>query len=173
MFQYVAVCCSVLQCVAVCCSALRRVAVCCSVLYCVAVSYHARHAMCVAACCSVLQCVAVYCSVLQCVAVCCSVLYVVYSSVLQLLTCHTRSARCQTIEQAPPLFRIRPECPVWSVIFIMTPPFFFSTSSKIPSLEFINYDSGFRQLFFFEIHEGYPVDCSCNANRCTLLMMSS
>ena len=54
--QYVAVCCSVLQCVAVCCSALLCVAVCCIVLQCVAV------------CCSVFQCVPVCCSVLQCVA---------------------------------------------------------------------------------------------------------
>jgi len=46
--QYVAVCCSVLQCVAVCCSVLQ----------------------CVAVCCSVLQRAAVYCSVIQCVAVC-------------------------------------------------------------------------------------------------------
>ena len=56
MVQYVAVCCSVLQCVAVCCSVLQCVAVCCSVLQCVAV------------CCSVLQCVAMCCSVLRCVA---------------------------------------------------------------------------------------------------------
>ena len=60
--QYVAVCCSVLQCAAVCCSVLQCVAVCCSVL------------QCVAECCSVLQCVAVCCSVLQCVALCCTVL---------------------------------------------------------------------------------------------------
>jgi len=63
MWQYVAVCCSVLQCVAVCYSAVQSVIMCCTV------------------CCSVLQCVThsfilrctVCCSVLQCVAVCCSV----------------------------------------------------------------------------------------------------
>ena len=57
--QWVAVCCSVMQCVALCCSVLQCVAVCYSVL------------QCVASCCSVLQCAAVCCSVLQCVAVCC------------------------------------------------------------------------------------------------------
>ena len=51
--QYVAVCCSVLQCVAACYSVLQCVAVCCGVLQCVAV------------CCSVLQCVAVRCSALH------------------------------------------------------------------------------------------------------------
>jgi len=35
--QFVAVCCSMLQCVTVCCSVLHCVAVCCSVLQCVAV----------------------------------------------------------------------------------------------------------------------------------------
>jgi len=46
MWQYAAVCCSVLQCAAVCCSVLQCAAVCCSVLQCLAVS------------CSVLQCLA-------------------------------------------------------------------------------------------------------------------
>jgi len=36
VMQYVAVCCSLLQCAAVSCSALQYVAVCCSVLQCVA-----------------------------------------------------------------------------------------------------------------------------------------
>jgi len=69
LLQYVAVCCSVLQCVAVCylgsivCdrdpqdttfdySYTSFIALCCSVLQCVAV------------CCSVVQCIAVYCSML-------------------------------------------------------------------------------------------------------------
>jgi len=68
VLQYVAVCCSMLQCVAAyvyhCCGVLQRDAVCCSMLQCVAV------------CCSrhvpLLRCVAVYCSMLHCVAVCCS-----------------------------------------------------------------------------------------------------
>ena len=77
VLQFVAVCCSVLQCVecvAVCCSVLQCVAVCCSVLQCVACvccGCSAWYASSVAACCNVLQCVAVCCSVLQCVAVCC------------------------------------------------------------------------------------------------------
>ena len=35
LLQYVAVCCSVLQCAAVCCSVLECAAVCCSVLMCI------------------------------------------------------------------------------------------------------------------------------------------
>jgi len=75
--QYVAVCCSVLQCVAVCCSVLQCVAVMPYVqTHTLAhlVETHARYSMlqCVAACCDVLRCVAMCCSVLQCVAVCCS-----------------------------------------------------------------------------------------------------
>ena len=50
---------AVLEWVAVCCSELQCVTVRCSMLQCVAV------------CCSVLQCGAVWCSVLQCVAVSC------------------------------------------------------------------------------------------------------
>ena len=53
LLQYVAVCCSVLQCVAVCFSVLQYAAMCCSVLQCAAV------------CCGVLQYAAVCCSVLQ------------------------------------------------------------------------------------------------------------
>ena len=103
VLQYVAVCCSMLQCAAhvrgccsrcaaVCyayCSVLQHTAACCIVSHCVAGC--CRMLQCadsnkklnsvgcqghVAACCSVLQCVAVCevcCSVLQCVAVCCSV----------------------------------------------------------------------------------------------------
>ena len=58
---------------------LQFVAVCCSVLQCAAV-YHNTGAVDGRAgdlCCSVLRCVAVYYSVLQCVAVCCSVLHYV------------------------------------------------------------------------------------------------
>ena len=68
MFEFVAVCCNVLQSVAVCGIVAsygeeeRFVVVRCSVLQCVAVR------------CSALQCVAVCFSVLQHVAVCCSVL---------------------------------------------------------------------------------------------------
>ena len=62
MLQFVAVCCSALQCVAVRCSALQSIAVYCSALQCDAVCY------------SALQSVAVRCSALQCDAVCCSVL---------------------------------------------------------------------------------------------------
>ena len=36
MLQYVAVCCSVVQCVVLCCSVAQYVAVCCSVVQCVA-----------------------------------------------------------------------------------------------------------------------------------------
>jgi len=84
VLQFVAVCCSVLQCVAIFLQfsgglsslsfphphlyRLIYVAVCCSALQCVAV------------CCSVLQCVAVCCSVLQCDAVCCNVMQRVDSS---------------------------------------------------------------------------------------------
>ena len=77
--QYVAVCCSVVQCVAVCCSVL---VVFCSVLKCVACVYINTHRSLIwsgqmgtvhvdraAVCCSVLQCVAVWCSMLQCVKV--------------------------------------------------------------------------------------------------------
>jgi len=77
VLQYVAVCCSVLQCVAGLAKELEakakakggmlRVAVCCRVLPCVAVRCCALP--CVAVCCSVLQCVAVCCLLLQCVAV--------------------------------------------------------------------------------------------------------
>jgi len=59
VLQYVAVCCSVLQCVVdvynMILSFARRESFVCASLQCVAV------------CCSMLQCVAVYCSVLQCV----------------------------------------------------------------------------------------------------------
>jgi len=81
VLQYVAVCCSVVQCGAVCCgvcSVLQCGAVWCSVLQYVAVCpskiwlVRAEILMCGDLCC-VLQCVAVCCSVLQCVAVCCSV----------------------------------------------------------------------------------------------------
>ena len=59
----IAGCCSVLRCDVVCCSLLQRVEICCSVLHCIALCR---------CCCSVLQCVAVCCSVqfiavLQCV----------------------------------------------------------------------------------------------------------
>jgi len=72
--QFVAVCCSVLQCVAVlytceelvveqcntlCCSVLQYVAVCYSMLQCVAVLYTCEELVakqCVTVCCSVLQC---------------------------------------------------------------------------------------------------------------------
>jgi len=71
--QFVAACCSVLQCVAVCCSVLQRVAARCSVLQRVAVRGRGSvRAPCHMREC-VLQRVAVCCSVLQCVAVCCSV----------------------------------------------------------------------------------------------------
>jgi len=66
--QYVAVCCSVLQCVAVCRS--RRPTTC--IYDAPGYTYLCREMQCVAVCCSVLQCVAVCCSVLQCVAVCCT-----------------------------------------------------------------------------------------------------
>ena len=67
--QFVAVCCSVLQCVAVCCSVLQYVAVCCSVLQCVAV------------CCSVLQCT-VSCSLMCSVSrVMCNLLFVLCVSI--------------------------------------------------------------------------------------------
>ena len=70
LLQYVAMCCSMLQCaVAVRCSVLQCVGVCWSVLYCVVVCCSMLQCV-VVCCCSVLQCVAVCCSVLQCVAVC-------------------------------------------------------------------------------------------------------
>ena len=74
MWQYVAVCCSVLQCVAVCYSAVQSVimccTVCCSVLQCVAACCSVLHTFILSCtgCCSVLQCVAVCCSVSQCLA---------------------------------------------------------------------------------------------------------
>jgi len=117
MLQYVAVCCSVLQCAAVSCSVLHCVAVsrlyylfsqgrlhagantCCSMLQYVTV------------CCSVLRCVAVFCTMLQChdfttttysvhgdctevpirVAVCCSMLqYVAVCNIMQIVVvCHS------------------------------------------------------------------------------------
>jgi len=55
--NYVAVCCSVLQCVAVCCSVLLELMI-----------EAAKAKECVAVCCSVLQCVGVCCSVMKCVA---------------------------------------------------------------------------------------------------------
>jgi len=55
-----------------CIDELQYVAVCCSVVQCGAAYYSALQ--CVAVRCSALQCVVVRCSVLQCVAVCCSVL---------------------------------------------------------------------------------------------------
>ena len=89
MLQYVAVCCSVLQCVAVsetwrfhterarvlqcvavCCSVLQCVAVCCSELHSVRPGIFTWHER---MCCSALQHVVACCSVLQRVAVCCSV----------------------------------------------------------------------------------------------------
>ena len=71
-FQFVEVCCSVLQCVAECCRVSQCVEVCCNVLECVGVCWSVLE--CVAVRCSVLQCVAVCGSVLECVGVCCSVL---------------------------------------------------------------------------------------------------
>jgi len=82
--NFVAVCCSVLQCVAVCCSVLQCVAVCCSVLQ----QQRTRYArilrllsravdMSVA---TLFQCVAVCCSVLQC-----TVLQALYARNLRLL----------------------------------------------------------------------------------------
>jgi len=74
--------CSVFQCVQVYWSVLQWVAVCCSVLQCVEQTKFrrllwqrsARSDLCVAVCFSVFKCTTVCCSVLQCVAVCCSVL---------------------------------------------------------------------------------------------------
>jgi len=89
--QWVAVCCSGLQCY----SGLQRDAGCASVLHrditvksmlatlgCFALD---QVCVCVAVCCSVLRCVTVGCSVLQCVAMCCGVLQcvAVCCSVLQ------------------------------------------------------------------------------------------
>jgi len=80
--QYVAVCCSVLQCVAVCsliCDTtdlslsepkVQCVAVCSLICNSTDLSLSEPKVQCVAVCCGVLQCVAVCCSVLQCVAVC-------------------------------------------------------------------------------------------------------
>jgi len=66
--QYVAVCCSVLQCFAVRCSVLHCIKWCRRALW-LTDSY--TSVLQDAVCCSVLQCVAVCCSVLQCVAVYC------------------------------------------------------------------------------------------------------
>ena len=102
VLQYVAVCCSVLQCAAVC---LQCVAVCCSLLQCAAVCLRcvavycsvlrsvgqlARVELChvhTSVCCSMLQYVAVYCSLLQCAAVCCSVLQCVVAMRCSALQC--------------------------------------------------------------------------------------
>jgi len=80
--QYVAVCCSALQCVAVCCSVLRksttaRVAgiACTAVAGVAGERCDATALQRGAKYCSMLRC-RVCCSVLQCVAVCCSVLLV-------------------------------------------------------------------------------------------------
>ena len=102
--QYVAVCCSVLQCAAVCCSVLQCVAVCCSALisraketlfYVQMVDYipldhsvwrcNDNVLQCVAVCYSALQSVEVCCSVSHCIAACCSRLQcvAVYRIVLQ------------------------------------------------------------------------------------------
>jgi len=71
--QFVAVCCSLLQCVVVWCSALQYGAVHCSMLQCVVVQ------------CSALQYVAVHCSLLQCGVVWCNALQygAVHFSLLQ------------------------------------------------------------------------------------------
>ena len=61
MLQYVAVCCSVLQCVAVHCSTLYHVAACVNCVMPIQKSHP---------CCSALQCIAVRCSTLHRVAVC-------------------------------------------------------------------------------------------------------
>ena len=67
MWQYAAVCCSVLQCVAVCCSVLQCLAVSCSVLQCLAGFF----ASCVCSKpCPFLRSYRVCCSVLRCIAVC-------------------------------------------------------------------------------------------------------
>jgi len=81
MLQYVAVCCSVLQCVAACCIDRDKVSVNAGLNHQV---LNAADVFCPTRgtgrlhfnyfVCSVLQCVAVCCSVLQCVAVCYSVL---------------------------------------------------------------------------------------------------
>jgi len=92
VLQFVAVCCSVLQCVAVCIEQQSKCdVVCCSVLQCVAVCCGELRR--VAVCCSVLQCVAVRCSMVGHVAVCdsayqsvassCSVPLISYYSALQ------------------------------------------------------------------------------------------
>ena len=87
--------CTVIQCAVLRHNVMQYVAVCCSVLQCVAVSFgvdvlstficirrsrtnlsplELHMFVCTFVSCSVLQCVAECCSVLQCVAVCCSVL---------------------------------------------------------------------------------------------------
>ena len=91
MLQFVAVCCSALQCVAVWYSVLLGVAVCCKCcsifLWSSQIASRRRAALlqCAEVCCIALQCVAVCCSVFQCVAVCCSALQgvAVCCSVLQ------------------------------------------------------------------------------------------
>jgi len=103
LWNYVAVCCSVLQCVAVCCIVLQ-----CVLQYAgafhhfIAILQHRYYSsgiilQCVAVCCTVLQCVAL------CVAVCCSVpqLYCYASTqILVLLDSHVlqcAAVRCSVL----------------------------------------------------------------------------
>jgi len=92
VLQYVAVCCSVLECDTVHCNVLQCIAVCCGVLQC--------DVMCCSVCCSVLQCVAVCCGVLQCDVMCCSVLQcvAVCCSVLQCVAVCCVAVCCRVLQ---------------------------------------------------------------------------
>ena len=118
--QYVAVCCSVLQCVAVCYSVLQSIAVIFKLLQCVATYCSVLH--CVAVCFMVLQCSAVLCC--RCVVVCYSLLQRVAVHCSHILShestdskpdypvCTHPATHCNTLQLiAPPPFSIPSSLP--------------------------------------------------------------